>query len=150
MADLAEIQAKYFPAAAELPARRFVDDHPAGNAPAPFDLVSEYQPAGDQPQAIADLVGGLRRSDHDQVLLAKIARTDDNKTSRVFAVAKLTDQALLAEIAKTDEHPNVRDQAVSGLTDRSVISQIEKTDRDFHVRKRAKYRLAQLLRSGSI
>jgi excinuclease ABC subunit B len=35
----------------------------------PFELVSEFQPAGDQPQAIAELVDGLRRGDKDQVLL---------------------------------------------------------------------------------
>jgi len=34
-----------------------------------FELVSEFQPAGDQPQAIADLVEGLRREEKDQVLL---------------------------------------------------------------------------------
>ena len=69
MADLAEVQSKYFPAATDLPQRGFADDHPAGKGPAPFELVSDYQPAGDQPQAIADLVGGLQRSEHDQVLL---------------------------------------------------------------------------------
>ena len=35
----------------------------------PFELVSEFEPAGDQPQAIVDLVDGLRRGDQDQVLL---------------------------------------------------------------------------------
>jgi excinuclease ABC subunit B len=69
MADLAEVQAKYFSTATSLPPRGFADDHPAGSGPAPFELVSEYQPAGDQPQAIADLVGGLQRHEHDQVLL---------------------------------------------------------------------------------
>jgi excinuclease ABC subunit B len=34
-----------------------------------FELVSEFEPAGDQPQAIADLVEGLRREEKDQVLL---------------------------------------------------------------------------------
>ena len=34
-----------------------------------FKLVSEYQPAGDQPTAIAELVEGLERRDQDQVLL---------------------------------------------------------------------------------
>jgi excinuclease ABC subunit B len=39
-------------------------------APArPFELVSSYQPAGDQPQAIAELVAGARRGERDQVLL---------------------------------------------------------------------------------
>ena len=85
MADLAEVQAKYFPAATELPLRGFAGDHPAGSGPAPFDLVSEYQPAGDQPQAIADLVGGLERSEHDQVLLGV---TGSGKT---FTMARAID-----------------------------------------------------------
>src|SRR5262245_24432876 len=34
-----------------------------------FELVSEYQPAGDQPQAIAELVAGLEGRERDQVLL---------------------------------------------------------------------------------
>src|SRR4051812_16358004 len=34
-----------------------------------FELVSEYSPAGDQPAAIVELVGGLRRQERDQVLL---------------------------------------------------------------------------------
>ena len=35
----------------------------------PFELVSEFQPAGDQPQAIAELIDGLLRGERDQVLL---------------------------------------------------------------------------------
>jgi excinuclease ABC subunit B len=35
----------------------------------PFKLVSDYVPAGDQPQAIEDLVAGIRQQDRDQVLL---------------------------------------------------------------------------------
>jgi len=34
-----------------------------------FELVSDYQPAGDQPRAIEQLVEGLRRKERDQVLL---------------------------------------------------------------------------------
>ncbi|MEQ1708799.1 MAG: excinuclease ABC subunit UvrB [Terricaulis sp.] len=34
-----------------------------------FKLVSEYEPAGDQPTAIAELVEGIERRDQDQVLL---------------------------------------------------------------------------------
>ncbi|MCK9993694.1 MAG: hypothetical protein Dbin4_02214, partial [Alphaproteobacteria bacterium] len=34
-----------------------------------FKLVSEFQPAGDQPQAIAALVAGVNEGEHDQVLL---------------------------------------------------------------------------------
>jgi excinuclease ABC subunit B len=32
-------------------------------------VVSDYQPAGDQPQAIAELIAGLKRGERDQVLL---------------------------------------------------------------------------------
>ncbi len=35
----------------------------------PFELITEFQPAGDQPQAIAELVEGLGRHERDQVLL---------------------------------------------------------------------------------
>ncbi len=34
-----------------------------------FELTSDYQPAGDQPTAIAELCAGLRKNDRDQVLL---------------------------------------------------------------------------------
>jgi excinuclease ABC subunit B len=34
-----------------------------------FELKSDYQPRGDQPQAIRELVEGIRRGDHHQVLL---------------------------------------------------------------------------------
>src|SRR5262245_27013572 len=37
--------------------------------PAPFQLKSPYQPAGDQPKAIRELAEGLARSDEAQVLL---------------------------------------------------------------------------------
>ena len=35
----------------------------------PFELVTEFQPAGDQPQAIEKLVDGVRKGYHDQLLL---------------------------------------------------------------------------------
>ena len=35
----------------------------------PFQLTSEYQPAGDQPQAIEALIAGLNEGKKDQVLL---------------------------------------------------------------------------------
>ncbi len=42
---------------------------PSQAEPSPFRLVSPYQPTGDQPKAIAELVEGLRRGDPAQVLL---------------------------------------------------------------------------------
>jgi excinuclease ABC subunit B len=52
----------------------------------PFKLVSDYEPAGDQPTAIADLVAGLEGKEHDQVLLGV---TGSGKT---FTMAKVIEQ----------------------------------------------------------
>ena len=49
------------------PAKR--DDRPLTEGGKKFDLVSEYQPAGDQPQAIAELIEGIDGGARDQVLL---------------------------------------------------------------------------------
>ena len=38
-------------------------------SPAEFELVSPFQPAGDQPEAIAELVKGLKENARNQVLL---------------------------------------------------------------------------------
>ncbi|MFZ3004596.1 MAG: excinuclease ABC subunit UvrB [Phenylobacterium sp.] len=51
-----------------------------------FKLVSEYEPAGDQPTAIADLVAGLEGKERDQVLLGV---TGSGKT---FTMAKVIEQ----------------------------------------------------------
>jgi excinuclease ABC subunit B len=52
----------------------------------PFRLVSDYQPAGDQPTAIADLVAGIRDEDRTQVLLGV---TGSGKT---FTMAKVVEE----------------------------------------------------------
>ena len=39
------------------------------SGPADFDLTSEFKPAGDQPTAIAELIGGIQTGERDQVLL---------------------------------------------------------------------------------
>ena len=49
----------------------------------PFKLVSDYQPSGDQPTAIAELVGAARQGERDQVLLGV---TGSGKT---FTMAKV-------------------------------------------------------------
>jgi superfamily II DNA or RNA helicase len=49
----------------------------------PFEIVSEYQPAGDQPQAIAELVEQVRADERTQVLLGV---TGSGKT---FTMAKM-------------------------------------------------------------
>jgi len=51
-----------------------------------FKLVSPYEPAGDQPAAIADLVAGLEARERDQVLLGV---TGSGKT---FTMAKVIEQ----------------------------------------------------------
>src|SRR6202050_3068247 len=47
----------------------FVAERPTGDIGRPFQLSSEFQPAGDQPQAIDELCEGLARGERDQVLL---------------------------------------------------------------------------------
>jgi excinuclease ABC subunit B len=42
---------------------------PTPDASTPFQIVSDYVPAGDQPQAIAELLEGIRNNEKDQVLL---------------------------------------------------------------------------------
>jgi len=51
----------------------------------PFRIVSDYEPAGDQPQAIAQLVAGARAHEKDQVLLGV---TGSGKT---FTMAKVVE-----------------------------------------------------------
>ena len=51
-----------------------------------FQVVSDYEPAGDQPSAIAELVSGLEGREHDQVLLGV---TGSGKT---FTMAKVIEQ----------------------------------------------------------
>ncbi|MDB5452470.1 MAG: uvrB, partial [Caulobacteraceae bacterium] len=51
-----------------------------------FKLVSDYEPAGDQPTAIRELVAGLAEREHDQVLLGV---TGSGKT---FTMAKVIEE----------------------------------------------------------
>jgi len=60
--------------------------HPTPKGGKPFKLVSDYQPAGDQPQAIKDLVAGIQEGEQDQVLLGV---TGSGKT---FTVAHVINQ----------------------------------------------------------
>ena len=52
----------------------------------PFRIQSDFKPAGDQPQAIAELVDGVRRQERDQVLLGV---TGSGKT---FTMAKVIEE----------------------------------------------------------
>ena len=92
MAELSEIQAKYLPMAQDLPSPVFTDDHPAGNARANFELVSDYKPAGDQPRAIEDLIAGLDADEKDQVLLGV---TGSGKTFTMAHVIERTGRPAL-------------------------------------------------------
>jgi excinuclease ABC subunit B len=47
----------------------FVAERPSGDIGKPFQLSSEFRPAGDQPQAIDELCEGVERGEKDQVLL---------------------------------------------------------------------------------
>jgi excinuclease ABC subunit B len=49
----------------------------------PFRLVSPHEPAGDQPRAIEELVGGLQRGERDQVLLGATG------TGKTFTMAQV-------------------------------------------------------------
>ena len=44
---------------------------PEAGSPVPFRLESEFRPAGDQPQAIAEITAGLDHGERDQVLLGR-------------------------------------------------------------------------------
>jgi excinuclease ABC subunit B len=63
------------------PSRRY--ERPRSEGGVAFDLVSEYEPAGDQPQAIGELTTGLGEGERDQVLLGV---TGSGKT---FTVAQV-------------------------------------------------------------
>ena len=57
-----------------------------------FELVSEYRPAGDQPQAIDELVSGIERHERDQVLLGV---TGSGKTFTMAQVIARTQRPAL-------------------------------------------------------
>ena len=63
-----------------------------GEGGRPFDLVSEYEPAGDQPQAIAELTAGVKAGERNQVLLGV---TGSGKTYTVAQVIQRTQKPAL-------------------------------------------------------
>ncbi len=79
-------------------------DPPSAEVTAPlpraaFELVSDYQPAGDQPEAIRDLIAGLAQSEHDQVLLGV---TGSGKTfTMAHVIATMGRPALILAPNKT-------------------------------------------------
>jgi excinuclease ABC subunit B len=67
--------------------------------PSPFELVSEFRPTGDQPEAIRQLVDGLRRGDRFQTLLGI---TGSGKTFTVAnVIAQIGKPALIMAHNKT-------------------------------------------------
>ena len=70
-----------------------------GEGGQPFELVSNYEPAGDQPQAIDQLILGLEQGDRDQVLLGV---TGSGKTFTVAqTIQRLQRPALVLAPNKT-------------------------------------------------
>ncbi|MDH5556623.1 MAG: DEAD/DEAH box helicase family protein, partial [Alphaproteobacteria bacterium] len=61
-------------------------ERPRSERGIPFELVSDYKPAGDQPKAIAELVEGINNGERDQVLLGV---TGSGKT---FTAAQIIQQ----------------------------------------------------------
>ncbi len=57
-----------------------------------FNLVSDYDPAGDQPTAIAELVAGINEREHDQVLLGV---TGSGKTFTMASIIAETQRPAL-------------------------------------------------------
>ncbi len=54
-----------------------------------FKLTSKHKPAGDQPQAIAGLVSGIKKEDHEQVLLGVTGSGKTFTVANVIAETKL-------------------------------------------------------------
>jgi excinuclease ABC subunit B len=74
-------------------------ERPLADIGRPFQIHSEFKPAGDQPEAIRDLVAGLRQGERDQVLLGV---TGSGKTfTMAHVIAELQRPALILAPNKT-------------------------------------------------
>jgi len=60
-----------------------------------FELQAPYQPTGDQPEAIRQLVEGIKKGYHDQVLLGATG------TGKTFTVANVIQQLQLPTLVMT-------------------------------------------------
>jgi len=84
------------PAYETVPISSFVPHRPArpekSEGGRKFKLVSDYEPAGDQPTAIAELVAGVRANERDQVLLGV---TGSGKTFTMAKVIEATQRPAL-------------------------------------------------------
>jgi excinuclease ABC subunit B len=74
-------------------------ERPTPEGGEPFTVVSDYRPAGDQPQAIRDLAEGLKRGEREQVLLGV---TGSGKTfTMAHVIAELQRPTLILAPNKT-------------------------------------------------
>src|SRR3954470_10585986 len=74
-------------------------ERPTPEGGAAFAVVSDYRPAGDQPEAIRDLAAGLKGGEHDQVLLGV---TGSGKTfTMAHVIAELQRPTLILAPNKT-------------------------------------------------
>src|SRR6202049_784517 len=74
-------------------------ERPLADIGRPFQIHSEFKPAGDRPEAIRDLVAGLRQGERDQVLLGV---TGSGKTfTMAHVIAELQRPALILAPNKT-------------------------------------------------
>jgi excinuclease ABC subunit B len=75
------------------------DARPAPSGGQPFELVSDFQPAGDQPQAIESLLAGIASEERDQVLLGV---TGSGKTFTIaHVIAKIERPTIVLAPNKT-------------------------------------------------
>src|SRR3546814_4373837 len=66
-----------------------------------FQLVSDYQPSGDQPTAIAELVAQIDQGERDQVLLGV---TGPGKTFTMAKVIEAVQRPALVLAPRSEEH----------------------------------------------
>ena len=101
--------------------------------PAEFNLVSAYEPAGDQPQAIQALIDGLKRGERNQVLLGV---TGSGKTFTMAHIIKqmkrpaliLAPNKILAARCILPVSDNMNIPGSMGLRHRAAIGMSAATD----------------------
>src|SRR5216110_3750984 len=87
-----------------------VAERPQGDIERPFRLHSEFQPAGDQPQAIDELCEGLERGERDQVLLGVTGSGKTFTMAHVIArtgrpaIVLAPNKTLAAQLYRSEEH----------------------------------------------
>ena len=84
--DEPDTSSSFVPHKPERPSR------PEGEIARPLAVVSDYQPAGDQPTAIAELVAGMAAGDKTQVLLGV---TGSGKTFTMAHIIQATQRPSL-------------------------------------------------------